>query len=81
MGFVLCNMWINTGATSLAKAAMNEELIELFKTECHDRASQIDPDNSQDWKSLTLGWAIAKGLSPDDAWDFALHIRYKTELG
>ncbi len=60
---------------------MNQELIELFKTECHDRASQVDPDNSHDWHSLTLGWAIAKGLSPDDAHDFARYIRYDTELG
>jgi len=60
---------------------MNQELIELFKTECHDRAGGIDPDNIQDWFSITLGWAIAKGLSPDDAYDFASYIRYSTELG
>jgi hypothetical protein len=58
-----------------------EELIEPFKTECHSRAGEIDAENSQDWYSLTLGWAIAKGLSPADAQDFAVHIRYKTELG
>lgn len=60
---------------------MNQELIDQFKIECHDRASEIDEANDQDWLSLTLGWAIAKGLSPSDAWDFALHIRYETELG
>ena len=60
---------------------MNQELIELFKTECHDRSSEIDTDNSQDWFSITLGWAIAKGLSPDDAYQFASYIRYKTDLG
>lgn len=59
---------------------MNQELIELFKTEVHDRASEIDEANDRDWFSMTLGWAIAKGLTPSDAWDFALHIRYKTEL-
>ena len=58
-----------------------EELIEPFKTECYNRAGEIDAENSQDWYSLTLGWAIAKGLSPADAQDFATHIRYKTELG
>lgn len=58
-----------------------QELIDLFKTECHDRAEEIDESNEQDWFSLTLGWAIAKGLSPDEAHKFALHIRYKTELG
>jgi hypothetical protein len=59
---------------------MNQELIELFKTECHDRASQVDPDNCLDWFCITLGWAIAKGLSPDDAYDFASYIRYETDL-
>jgi hypothetical protein len=60
---------------------MNEQLIELFKTECSDRASEIDTDSSQDWFSLTLGWAVAKGLTPEAAYDFAVHIRYKTDLG
>lgn len=52
-----------------------------FKTEISDRAVLIDPDQEEDWKSLTLGWAIAKGLTPKQAQDFALHIRYETELG
>jgi hypothetical protein len=60
---------------------MNEQLIELFKTECSDRALAIDPDSEQDWFSLTLGWAVAKGLDPEAAYDFAVHIRYKTDLG
>jgi hypothetical protein len=60
---------------------MNEQLIQLFKTECSDRASEIDTDSSQDWFSLTLGWAVAKGLAPEAAYDFAVHIRYKTDLG
>jgi len=60
---------------------MNQELIALFKTECHDRASEIDFNNERDWYSITLGWAIAKGLSPDDAHDVARYIRYDTELG
>lgn len=59
----------------------NSDLIALFKTEVHDRAGEIDPDSRRDWFSLTLGWAIAKGLSPDDALLFALRIRYKTDLG
>ena len=54
---------------------MNEQLIQLFKTECSDKASEIDTDSSQDWFSLTLGWAVAKGLDPEAAYDFAVHIR------
>lgn len=52
-----------------------------FKTEMHDRASEIDPDNEQDWFSLTLGWAIATGQPLEAAHEFARYIRYETELG
>ena len=57
------------------------ELVEAFKTECDDRGAQIDPDNELDWFSLTVGWAIAKGLTPDEANELAIHIRYDTDLG
>ena len=53
----------------------------LFKKEVNDRAKDVDPGNDQDWFSLTLGWAIGKGLSPDEAHDFARYIRYETPLG
>jgi hypothetical protein len=54
---------------------------ELFKKEVHDMADEIDPDNSLDWYSLTIGWAIAKGMTPDEAENFACVIRYETDLG
>lgn len=57
------------------------ELEALFKSEVHDKASEIDEDSSQDWFSLTLGWAIAKGLSPEHSHYFARYIRYYTNLG
>lgn len=52
-----------------------------FKKNVNDRAKEIDPDKEHDWLSLTLGWAIAKGLEPEKAVEFALHIRYHTDLG
>ena len=52
-----------------------------FVNAIHDRAIEIDPTNEQDWYSLTLGWAIGKGLTPDEAHDFARYIRYKTDWG
>lgn len=58
-----------------------ENLILLFKNEVADRAAKIDPSSEQDWFSLTLGWAIAKGLTPDESHAFAIHIRYHTTLG
>lgn len=56
------------------------DLQNLFKIEISDRASEVDPDSELDWFSLTLGWVIAKGISPEAAFDFALHIRYHTDL-
>jgi hypothetical protein len=66
------------------KPSISPELVELipvFKAEVSDRSDEVDPSSSQDWFSLTLGWAIAKGLSPDDAHAFALHISHHTDLG
>lgn len=54
---------------------------KMFKEEVNDKAKKVDPDNEQDWYSLTLGWAIAKGMSPNMAHDFATYIRYETPLG
>lgn len=55
----------------------NEELALLFKEEVCDRSKEIDSSEEQDWFSLSLGWAIAKGLTPDAAWDFAIFVRYE----
>jgi len=52
-----------------------------FRVTIHDRSAEIDPDNEQDWYSLTLGWALAKGLSIEQSHKFATHIRYHTDLG
>lgn len=60
---------------------INMQDVKNFKLEVADRAHEIDPNNEQDWFSLTLGWAIAKGFSPEAAHEFASFIRYKTDLG
>ncbi len=59
----------------------SDPIVKRFKQEIHDRAKEIDPANEHDWLSLTLGWAIGKGLSVADALDLALFIRYDTNLG
>lgn len=51
-------------------------LQQEFKNQVCDRSAEIDPDEGQDWYSLSLGWALAKGLSPDDAHSFAIEVRY-----
>ena len=52
-----------------------------FVIQINNRAEEIDPTSEQDWYSLTLGWAIGKGLTSDEAHDFARYIRYETEWG
>jgi len=42
---------------------------------------KLDPDEELCWKSLTVGWALAKGLSCNKAQAFATKIRYHTKLG
>lgn len=63
--------------------SMNKELehfIPHFKREVSDRAKAIDPNGEWDWHSITIGWAIAKGMTPNDAIEFAIFIRYHTNL-
>ena len=60
---------------------MIKQMTADFKKEIHDKSKEIDPSNEQDWFSLTLGWAIAKGMNINQAYKFARHIRYNTNLG
>jgi len=57
-----------------------ERLTALFKEEVSDKAKKIDPNNYEDWYSLTLGWAIAKVIDIKKAHKFARHIRNNTNL-
>jgi hypothetical protein len=57
-----------------------EKFLEPFKQEVSNRAKSIDPENTQDWYSITLGWAIAKGMSTKDAHEFSVFVRYSTNL-
>ena len=58
-----------------------EKLTKMFKEEVHNKAESIDPSSEEDWHSLTLGWAIGKGLSIVEAQEFSRYIRYDTDLG
>jgi hypothetical protein len=62
-------------------AKLKSTLTDIFKHEIHDRAMEIDPEQSHDWRSLVYGWTLSKGLSPKDASEFANYIRYETHLG
>lgn len=51
-------------------------LEQKFKTEICERGSEIDPDEELDWNALSVGWALANGLSVDEAHDFARIVGY-----
>ncbi len=58
----------------------DQAMLDQFKAEVSDRSEEIDPNEEHDWLSLTLGWAIAKGMSPEKANQFAINVRYGTNL-
>ena len=61
-----------------------ESLIEFtksFELEVSKNSLVIDPESELDWFSLTVGWAIAKGMTSDQAHIFSSFIRYYTDLG
>lgn len=50
-----------------------------FKLEVITKQVDIDPDNEYDWFAISVGWALAKGLTPLEANNFALFARYDKE--
>lgn len=50
-----------------------------FYTEVCSKSNAIDLDEEQDWTSLSIGWAIAKGMSIVKAHDFSLYARYNRQ--
>lgn len=57
-----------------------KRLEALFGQEVQPHAKVIDPGDEEDWHSLTIGWALAKGVPPKDAVEFATYLRYETDL-
>lgn len=60
---------------------LKEEITTQFEDEVHNKCDKIDPENNEDWRSITIGFALGKGKSPEFAVDFATFIRYHTTLG
>lgn len=52
-----------------------------WKLKVYDKANEIDPNDELCWYSLSVGFALQAGLSPEDANHFARYIRYNTNLG
>lgn len=58
-----------------------EELVEMFRKEVHEPCAESEDFMDVHWGDMTLGFFLGKGLSPEDAWDLALHVRYHTPWG
>ena len=63
----------------------NQELIDRFASQVS--AHFDDPESEDfllyeesDFHGLTCGWAMAQGMSPTEAYDFATYIRHNTDL-
>lgn len=50
---------------------IDEPLFEELLKDLVDRQKDVDPYNELHMGSLATGWAIAKGLQPDKAREFA----------
>lgn len=58
-----------------------DPIVKQFKSEVSDLSEEIDSADELCWLSLTVGWALAKGMDPETANLFAVWIRYSTDLG
>jgi hypothetical protein len=63
-----------------------EELTQLFVSQVDsyfldEKSANSSLYDETDFHALTCGWAMAHGLNPCEAYDFATYIRYETELG
>lgn len=67
-------------AVVVAPNLMTEEQFQILKEESdrdiRDRPDEIDAECELDWHALTIGWAIAKGLSPQEAKEYSYRVRY-----
>ena len=70
----------------MALSDKQETLVTIYQVEVwksKEYTDEIDsggPSGTEDWYSLCLGWALAKGLTPTEAHEFASHIRYNTNM-
>ncbi len=52
------------------------ELVEEFNELVENLELAIDPSGSIDWRSLALGFALTRGLTPECSWHFATYMVY-----
>ena len=47
-----------------------------WKKDVLDQAHLVDPNNESRWGDLAMGYALGKGLDPDQAVDFELFLHH-----
>jgi hypothetical protein len=55
-------------------------LVADWHTSVRDRADVIDPQEERQWRDLSYGWALGRGLTPKQAEDFSLFVYYTIEM-
>jgi hypothetical protein len=58
-----------------------ENLFDEFKQTFNDNETAVDMLQEEDWKSLSIGFFVAKGVDLEAAYSFAVFMRYHTNLG
>jgi len=51
----------------------SRDLRDQFESEILDKMKIVDPTYTENWFSLTYGWAIGKGLDLEKAYEFAMY--------
>ena len=57
-----------------------EELEREWRISVYDKGSEIDPSDERDWYSMAIGWLLAKGVQPDEAYKIAVDWRYNKQI-
>jgi hypothetical protein len=53
-----------------------DKLAKKYRRLVYDKLEEVDPDSTEDWFSMAIGFGLGCGLSPKDADNFAKHVTY-----
>jgi hypothetical protein len=51
-------------------------LATTWRIDVYEKAQEVDPFSESKWGDLAMGYALGKGLSPDQACDFELFVSH-----
>jgi len=58
------------------RTSRERDAVLRFKREVCERRDDVDPDEEQDWFSLSLGFFLALGIDADRAYSLSTWVRY-----